>query len=42
MQFAFIRNGMMQPVLAALSAVIKVKNPNEPLQRHLALTGNNT
>eukprot|EP00775_Hariotina_reticulata_P004167 gene4166-4415_t len=42
MQFAFMRNGLMQPVLAALSPVIEVKNPNEPLQRHLALTGGNT
>ncbi|KAF6263717.1 Metallo-dependent phosphatase-like protein [Scenedesmus sp. NREL 46B-D3] len=42
MQFAFFRGGMMAPQLAAVSAVIRVQNPNEPLQRHLALTGDNT
>eukprot|EP00879_Flechtneria_rotunda_P003651 GHRR01003888.1.p1 GENE.GHRR01003888.1~~GHRR01003888.1.p1 ORF type:complete len:559 (+),score=122.66 GHRR01003888.1:217-1677(+) len=42
MQFALFRGGMMKPVLAALSPVIQVQNPNEPLQRHLALTGDNT
>jgi hypothetical protein len=42
MQFAFFRGGMMAPQLAALSPIIRVQNPNEPLQRHLALTGDNT
>jgi hypothetical protein len=42
MQFAFFRGGMMSPQLAALSPIIRVQNPNEPLQRHLALTGDNT
>uniref|UniRef100_A0A383VVS5 Purple acid phosphatase n=1 Tax=Tetradesmus obliquus TaxID=3088 RepID=A0A383VVS5_TETOB len=42
MQFALFRGGMMAPQLAALSPIIRVQNPNEPLQRHLALTGDNT
>eukprot|EP00877_Chromochloris_zofingiensis_P010708 jgi/Chrzof1/5891/Cz16g19170.t1 len=41
MQFAFMRKGMMDPVLAAWSPVITVANPNEPLQGHLALTKDN-
>jgi hypothetical protein len=31
----------MQPVLAARSPPIEPSNPNEPLQRRLALTGDN-
>lgn len=38
-QFAFFRGGLMQPVLAARSPPIQPSNPNEPLQRRLALTG---
>lgn len=40
-QFAFLRGGLMQPVLAARSPPIQPSNPNEPLQRRLALTGDN-
>lgn len=40
-QFAFFRGGLMQPVLAARSPPIDPSNPNEPLQRRLALTGDN-
>lgn len=42
MQFGFFRHGLMQPTLAARSAPVTPANPNEPLQRHLALTGNHT
>lgn len=42
MQFAFMRHGLLHPVLAAWSPVITVANPNEPLQGHLALTTDNT
>lgn len=41
-QFAFFRGGLMKPVLAARSPAIEPSNPNEPLQRRLALTGDNT
>ncbi len=42
MVFAFMRGGLLNPVVAGLSPVIHVLNPNEPLQGHLALTGDNT
>lgn len=39
MRFAFMRGGFDAPVVAALSEVVHVARPNEPLQAHLALTG---
>lgn len=41
MRIAFIRNGFEFPVVAAWGDVIRVANVNEPLQGHLALTGEN-
>ncbi|KAK9830188.1 hypothetical protein WJX72_010191 [[Myrmecia] bisecta] len=40
MRFVFLRNGTDFPVLAAKGEPIKVANPNEPTQGHLALTSN--
>ncbi len=37
--FAFMRGGTMSPRLVTTSDVIRVTNPNEPLQGRLALTG---
>lgn len=42
MRIAFIRNGFEFPIVAAWGEVIKVANVNEPLQGHLALTGENS
>ena len=41
MRMAFVRNGFEFPVVAAWGDVIAVANVNEPLQGHLALTGEN-
>ena len=41
MRIAFIRNGFEFPIVAAWGEVIRVANVNEPLQGHLALTGEN-
>ena len=41
MRIAFIQNGFEFPVVAAWGDVIRVANVNEPLQGHLALTGEN-
>lgn len=42
MQFLFFRGGLDAPVLAARSHTMEWANPNEPLQRRLALTRDNT
>ena len=41
MRLAFMRNGFKFPIVAAWGDTITVKNVNEPLQGHLALTGKN-
>lgn len=41
MRIAFVRNGFEFPVVAAWGDIIRVANVNEPLQGHLALTGEN-
>lgn len=38
MRFALLRGGFDAPVVVAVSDVIEVAQPNEPLQGHLALT----
>jgi hypothetical protein len=42
MQFLFFRGGLLHPVLSARGPLIEPSNPNQPLQRRLALTGDNT
>ncbi len=38
MRVALMRGGLQAPVRAAASEVLRLANPNEPLQVHLALT----
>ena len=38
--FVFVRGGLERPLAVARSAPLAVIRPNEPLQGHLALTGN--
>ena len=38
----FVIIGVDKPVLAAVSGIVQFTNPNEPLQGHLALTGDPT
>jgi len=38
MRFALLRRGLAVPLVEAFSPVLHLRNPNEPLQIHLALT----
>eukprot|EP00967_Tisochrysis_lutea_P157500 scaffold319854_cov19-Tisochrysis_lutea.AAC.1 len=38
MVFALVRGGLAAPSIGAITPVIHIANPNEPLQVHLALT----
>lgn len=40
MRFAFVRNGLENPLVIAQTEAIRVVNPNEPTGGHLALTAN--
>ncbi|KAI7845277.1 hypothetical protein COHA_001120 [Chlorella ohadii] len=39
LRFALVRNGLQFPTVVAWSEVIRVEQPNEPMQGHLSLTG---
>ena len=40
--FGFFRGGLSNPTLVAISNTVSFENYNEPLQGHLALTGDPT
>ncbi|PRW45579.1 Metallo-dependent phosphatase [Chlorella sorokiniana] len=39
LRFALVRNGLQFPTVVAWSEVVRVEQPNEPMQGHLSLTG---
>jgi hypothetical protein len=38
-RFALVRNGLQFPLIAACSDVVRLANPNQPMQGHLSLLG---